>query len=135
MIRTKRHLYLGMGCILMCLLFVVAGQSMAECNMTSAALDAAVQSCEAGDKDCFLSLAGNNPSCASNIAWYYMLLNNPNNPKKVIDLFSDTVPSDDTGEFTAAITEAYEVYQAQQKAGSATSDNEYSYGQGVLYGQ
>lgn len=130
MIRMKRHLYLGMGCILMCLLFVVAGQSMAQCDMTSAALDAAVQSCEAGDIDCHIFLAGKNPSCAGNIAWYYMLLNNPDNPQAVLGRFLGAVPGEYANELTASVNEAYRINQEEQRAGSSTSGNEYPFGQG-----
>lgn len=135
MIRMKRHSFLWVGCILMCLSLMIASQSMAQCNMTSAALDAEVQSCGAGDLDCFVSLAGSNPSCAGNIAWYYMLVNNPDDPKMVINRFSATVPSEFTDDLAATINDAYLVHQAELKAGSSTSHNEYSFGQGRTYGQ
>jgi hypothetical protein len=131
----KRHSFLWMVCILMCLSFMIASQSMAQCSMTSAGLDAAMQSCGAGDLDCFVALAGSNPSCAGNIAWFYMLLNNPDNPEMVLNRFSATVPSAYTDELTASINEAYRVNQVEQKAGSSTSDNEYPFGQGNPYGK
>ena len=130
MIRRKRRSFLLMSCILMCLLFMMAGQSLAQCSMTSSALSDAMQDCDTGDTDCFVSLAGNNPSCVGNIAWYYMLLNNPDNPEAVIKLFSATVPIQYADEVAASVNEAYTVNREQQNAGSSTNDNEYPFGQG-----
>ena len=134
-IRLKRRSFLWMGCILMCLPFMMAGQSLAQCNLTSNALSVAMQSCGAKDLDCFLSLAGSNPSCAGNIAWYYVLLNNPDNPEMLLEQFRSSVPYKYTDELTASINEAYRVNREEQTAGSSTSVNEYPFGQGNPYGQ
>ena len=53
----------------------------------------------------------------------------------VFDRFSAKVSSDYTDELNASIYGAYGVNQAQQKAGSSTSDNEYPFGQGNPYGK
>ena len=119
----------------MCLPFMMAGQSMAQCSMVSSTLSDALQSCGAGDLDCFVFLAGNNPSCVGNIAWYYVLLNNPDNPEAVIKLFSATVPVQYADEVAASVNEAYTVNQDKQNAGSSTDDKEYPFGQGNPYGK
>jgi len=129
--RLKKYPSIGLFCMLLFFPFMVAGPSLAECNMTSANLDAAVTSCNAGELDCFVSLAKSNISCAANIAWYFMIVYAPDNPDAVLNRFLNALP------YSYALTEglntsigaAHRANQNEQKTGSTTAANEYPYGQ------
>jgi hypothetical protein len=109
---------------------MIASPSIAQCNMTSAQLDAAMASCNAGDLDCFVSAAKNNVECAANIAWMYMIMYAPDNPDAVLNAFlSGWLPGGYIDEVTNSISAAHRANQAAQNAGSGTSENEYPYGQ------
>lgn len=127
--RPKWHPFLWICCMLF-LTFIMAGNSHAQCTMTSAQLDAAVSSCGA-ELDCFVSLAKSNLSCAPNIAWYYMIMYAPEDPTPVLDSFLNALPysSSLTDDLSVAINAAYQANRNEQEAGSKTSANEYPYGQ------
>ena len=127
--RFRKHPSLWLFCTLFFLPFMIASPSMAQCTMTSAQLDAAAATCAAGDLDCFVSLAKNNMDCAANIAWYYMILNAPDNPEAVLNSFLSSLPGSYADILTASISAAHRANQNEQKAGSTTSANEYPYGQ------
>jgi len=127
--RLKNHQFLGLFCLLLFLPFMVAGPSFAECNMTSADLDAEVASCNAGDLECFVSLAKSNISCAANIAWYFMIVYAPDNPDAVLNSFLAELPDSFSDVLTTAIGAAHQSNQNEEKAGSTTAANEYPYGQ------
>jgi len=125
--RSVKPLVLCFCCALLFLPFMTAGPTMAQCNMTSVALDAAVASCAAGDLDCFVALAKSNVSCAANIAWMYVILYAPDNPDAVLNAFLAGLPSAYADDLSASIGAAYRANQAEQNAGSTTSTNEYPY--------
>ena len=135
MIRLKRRSFLWIGCILMCLLFMTAGQSLAQCTLTSGGLDAALSPCSGDDLDCYVAAAKKFPSCSGNIAWQYMMLFTPSDPVAVQKQFTDAVSDDYADLLASVIAEANDVIDAAENAGSRTASNEYPFGQGETYGQ
>ncbi|RLC01165.1 MAG: hypothetical protein DRH90_16805 [Deltaproteobacteria bacterium] len=129
--RLKRQLSLWTCCTLLVLPFIMTSPSYAQCTMTSEQLDKVVASCGSGDLDCFVSLAKDNMPCAANIAWYFMIMNAPDDPNAVLKRFLSAVPYSYTLEknLKDAVHWADIANRNEQKAGSETSANEYPYGQ------
>ena len=129
--KLKRQPSLWICCTLLLLPFIMTSPSYAQCTMTSGQLDAEVAKCGEGDLDCFVSIAKDNPSCAANIAWYFMIMYAPDNPSAVQNSFLSALPYSYTLEknLKDAVHWADIANRNEQKAGSETSANEYPYGQ------
>ena len=85
--RLKKYRSMWLCCALLFLPLMIAGPSNAQCTKTSAQIETAVGSCAEGDLDCFTSLAARNVGCADKIAWYFVILNKPDNPDAVLNSF------------------------------------------------
>lgn len=131
----RKYPCLTLSCAVLLLSLLLAAPCLAECNMTSASLDAALAKCDGGNLDCYVGVAVAYPGCSGNIAWYYMILYAPDDPEVVVNRFTYQLPFEYGDELAFVITEAHRVNQREQKAGDRTSANEYPYGQGAPYGQ
>ncbi len=124
-----QHIIYVFGMAMLLVPFLAVGTVYAQCTMTASEIDAAAATCPGGDLECFVSLASGNPSCAANIAWFYMITYAPDNPELVLNRFLTGLPSSYGDALTNAVNTAYQNNQNQQNAGSLTSANEYPYGQ------
>jgi len=126
--RLKKHRSLWLCCTLLFLPFMIAGPSNAQCTKTTAQIEAVVATCGKGDLNCFVSLATKNVDCAAKIAWYYVIINKPDNLDGVLNSFLvgiekeypnlAPIPNAYAEHLNASITAAYRAIQHEQKTGS-----------------
>ena len=126
--RLKKHQLVWLCCALLLLPFMIASPSNAQCAKTSAQIEAAVALCTEGDLDCFTSMAARNVRCADKIAWYYVILNKPENPDAVLNSFLIAIekeypnlapiPSVYAEGLSASINAAHQANQRERETGT-----------------
>ena len=135
----KKHRSLGLFCALLLIPFLLANPLHAQCTKTAAQIERAVNSCDKGDQNCYISLAARNMDCADKIAWYYVILNKPDNPDAVLNSFllgiekknPDLVPipSAFAERLNASIQKAHELNLKEKETGSIIADCTMTAGQ------